>query len=443
MSGPTRHELDECAKRRARLMQVMGPEGIAIIPSAIEVTRNRDVHFRFRQDSDFRYLTGFLEPDAVAVLVPGRAEGEFVLFCRDRDELMEIWHGRRAGPAGACRDFGADQAFTIDEFAEQLPQLLADRKRVHYTLGEHGWDDTITACVREIREVSRRGGAAPDEFLAMETSLHEQRLIKSAAELECLRKAGAVSAHAHCQAMRLAAPGVNEYRIGAEVHYEFEKEGMEPGYGSIIAGGDNACILHYTENNQELKDGDLLLIDAGGEYQGYTADITRTFPVNGRFSAPQREIYEVVLRAQLAAIDTLRVGNTCDAPHLASVRALTEGMVELGLLKGEVKDLIAKEAYKQFFMHGTGHWLGADVHDVGRYKLGGKHRPFEPGMVMTVEPGIYVARGTEGVDERYWGIGVRIEDDIVVTEGEPENLTSGVPKTVAEIEALMAEACGA
>lgn len=442
MTGPTRMELDECAKRRARLMQAMGPDGVAIIPSATEVIRNRDVHFKFRQDSDFRYLTGFLEPDAVAVLVPGRPQGEFVLFCRDRDELMEIWHGRRAGPEGAKRDFGADQAFSIEDFESELPGLLSDRKRVHYTLGEHGWDDTISVCVREIREVSRRGAAAPDEFLAMESSLHELRLIKSPAEIELMRKAGSVSAHAHCQAMRMAAPGVNEFRIGAEIHYEFEKLGMEPGYGSIIAGGENACILHYTENNQPLKDGDLLLIDAGGEYQGYTADITRTFPVNGKFTGPQRAVYEVVLQAQLAAIETLRVGNTCDAPHKASVRTLTEGMIELGLLQGDLKSLIETEAYKRFFMHGTGHWIGADVHDVGRYKINGKHRPFEPGMVMTVEPGIYVMPGSEGVDEQFWGIGVRIEDDIVVTDGEPENLTSEVPKAVEEIEALMREAHG-
>lgn len=440
MTGPTRHQLDECAKRRARFMQIMGPDGVAIIPSAVEVTRNRDVHYRFRQDSDFRYLTGFLEPDAVAVLAPGRAAGEFVIFCRDRDALMEVWHGRRAGTEGAVAHFGADQAFVIEEFSEELPALLADRKRLYYTFGEHGLDQEISACVREIREVSRRGAAAPEEFIGLESSLHEMRLIKSPAELELMRTAGQVSAQAHVKAMQLAAPGLNEYRIGAELHYEFEKHGMEPGYGSIIAGGENACILHYTENNQDLRDGELLLIDAGGEFQGYTADITRTFPINGKYSGPQRALYEVVLAAQLAAIDTLRPENHCDAPHKKACEVLTEGLVALGLLQGDVRELIASEAYKRFYLHGTGHWLGGDVHDVGRYKIDGKHRRFEPGMVMTVEPGLYVPQGCEGVDPKFWGIGIRIEDDIVVTPAEPENLTAGVPKAIDEVEALMRDA---
>ena len=442
MTGPTQQQLDACAARRGRLMQAIGPGGVAIVPSAHEVVRNRDVHYRFRQDSDFRYLSGFLEPDAVLVLAPGRADGEFVIFCRDRDTTQEIWHGRRSGPDGARADFGADQAFVIDEFEERLPDLLSGRQRVHMTLGDHEhYDSLVTACVREIREVSRRGAAAPEEFVAMETSLHEMRLIKSAGELELMRTAGRVSAEAHRRAMAVTAPGVNECRVGAEIHYEFEKLGMEPGYGSIIAGGENACILHYTENNRELRDGDLLLIDAGGEYQGYSADITRTFPVNGIYSGPQRAVYEVVLAAQRAAIDTLRVGNCCDAPHRTASRVLTEGLVDLGLLSGEIDELVETEAFKRFFMHGTGHWLGMDVHDVGRYKIDGQHRPFEPGMVMTVEPGLYIATDAD-VDERFRGIGVRIEDDIVVTDGDPENLTADVPVAIDEIEALMRGARG-
>ena len=251
-----------------------------------------------------------------------------------------------------------------------------------------------------------------------------------------------MSALAHRQAMQMVRPGVNEYRVMAELHYVFACHGMEPGYGSIVAGGDNACILHYTQNDQVLRDGELLLIDAGGEYLGYTADITRSFPVNGCYSGPQRDVYEVVLAAQRAAIDTLRVGNTADAPHQAACRVLTEGLVALGLLQGEVGELVESEAYKRFFMHGTGHWLGMDVHDVGRYKLDGKYRPFEPGMVMTVEPGLYIANGSEGVDERFHGIGIRIEDDIVVTDGEPENLTAEVPVAIDDIEALMRQAHG-
>jgi Xaa-Pro aminopeptidase len=433
----------EYAARRARLMKLIGPSGVAIIPSAHEVVRARDTHYRFRQDSDFRYLTGFLEPDAIAVLAPGRKDGsrkaEFVLFVRPRDAEREIWDGRRAGPEGAQRHFGADQAFPIDQFETLLPRLLAGRERVHYTLGEHAaLDSRVTGCVRAIREVSRRGSAAPTDIVALETTLHEMRLRKTPAEIAVLEKACAVTAEAHCIAMQKTRPGLFEWQIGAEIHYHFARHDMECGYGSIIGGGDNACILHYVENNQKLKDGDLLLIDAGGELEGYTADITRTFPVNGRFSAAQQAVYEVVLEANKQAIKTLKAGESVGKPHEVSTRVLTEGMVELGLLKGNVKDLIKQDRQKQFFMHGTGHWLGMDVHDVGRYKIDGAYRRFETGMVMTVEPGIYIAPGTPGVDRKYWGIGVRIEDDVVVTARGPQVLTGGVPKDVRGIEKLMA-----
>ncbi|MGH8446847.1 MAG: aminopeptidase P N-terminal domain-containing protein [Solimonas sp.] len=437
--------LKEHTRRRAELMKRIGSDGVAIVPSAREVIRARDTHYKFRQDSDFAYLTGFPEPDAVAVFAPGRKVGgrkaEFVLFVRDRNPEREIWDGRRAGAEGAVEDYLADEAFAIDAFAAQLPELLAGRTRVHYTMGEHAeWDPKIAACVREIREVSRRGAAAPTDFVALETSLHEMRLHKSPAELKTLARACELSAEAHCIAMREARAGRYEWQVGAEIEAHFLRHGMEPGYGSIVGGGANACILHYVENNGVLRDGELLLIDAGGELQGYTADITRTFPVGGRFSKAQRAVYEVVLEANLAAIKTLKVGESVGKPHEVATRILTEGMVELGLLKGHPKDLIKAGKHRQFYMHGTGHWLGMDVHDVGRYKLDGGYRRFEAGMVMTVEPGLYIAPGSKGVDEKYWGIGIRIEDDVVVTNQGPQVLTGGVPKDVRGIEALMAAA---
>lgn len=438
MAAPTAAELAEYAARRARLLAAIGPDSVAIVPSAREVIRNRDAHYRFRQDSDFLYLTGFNEPDAMLVLAPGRSEGAFLLFVRPRDPAREIWDGRRAGPEGAVSRYGADQAFVIGDFEQQLQSLLAGRNRLFYTLGEHPeWDGRIAAVVREIREVSRRGAAAPTDIVALETTLHEQRLIKTEAELALLRHACQVTAGAHVRAMRSTRPGNWEWAVAAEIHHEFERHGMECGYGSIVGGGENACILHYKENESQLNDGDLLLIDAGGEYQGYTADITRTFPVNGRYSGPQKAVYEVVLAAQLAAIAELTAGNASSRPHEVATKVLTEGMVALGLLSGDVDSLIAEGRHRQFYMHGTGHWLGLDVHDVGRYKIDGVARPFQPGMVMTVEPGLYIAPGSEGVDPRFHGIGIRIEDDVLVTAGAPEVLTAGVPKAVADIEALM------
>lgn len=443
---PNDHQLTEYAARRAELMRRIGADGIAIVPGAHEVVRARDTHFKFRQDSDFAYLTGFQEPDAVAVLAPGRKDdkgnpAEFVLFVRPRDADSEIWHGRRFGPEGVVALFGAQQAFNIGELSAQLPKLLAGREAVHFTLGEDsGLDGQVITAIKNIRAVARRGSAAPNQIVALEDSLHEQRLIKRASEIELQRTACEISAAAHVRAMRATRPGLNEWQITAEIAAEFTLNDCEPGYGTICGSGENACILHYTENNRALKDGDLLLIDAGAEYRGYTGDITRTFPINGKFSAAQKAIYEVVLAAQKAAIDTLRVGELVSKPHEVSTRVLTEGMVKLGLLKGDVDTLIKEDKQKQFFMHGTGHWLGLDVHDVGRYKLKGEYRRFEAGMVMTVEPGIYVANGTPDVPSEYWGIGIRIEDDVLVTLIGPEVLTSGVPKECHEIEALMAAA---
>ena len=431
-------QLKEYAARRARLARHIGHDGIAIIPSSREVVRSRDTHYPFRQDSDFNYLTGFPEPDAIAVLVPGRKGGEFILFVRERNPEREIWDGRRAGPEGAVKNYRAQQAHPIGEFEAWLPKLLAGRARVHYNLGEHPHlDHKITSSVRHIREVSRRGAAAPTEIVALEASLHEMRLIKSPSEAAILETACEISAEAHCRAMQVTRAGLYEWQIAAEIQDHFSRHNMECGYGTIVGGGANSCILHYVENNAQLKDGDLLLIDAGGELQGYTADITRTFPVNGKFSKAQQAVYEVVLEANNAAIKTLKPGTSVGKSHEVATRVLTEGLIYLGLLKGEPKELIKQDKQKQFFMHGTGHWLGMDVHDVGRYKLNGAYRKFEAGMVMTVEPGLYIAPGTKGVDEKYWGIGIRIEDDVLITERGPAVLTSGVPKEVSDIERLM------
>ena len=443
---PNDHQLTEYGARRAELMRRIGSDGVAIVPAAHEHVRARDTHHRFRQDADFAYLTGFPEPDAVAVIAPGRKDAkgqpaEFVLFVRPRNAEREIWDGRRYGPEGAVALFGAQQAFSIESFAAELPKLISGRETVHFTLGEDAALDTqIITVIKDIRAIARRGSAAPNRIEALENTLHEQRLTKRPSEIELQRTACEISAAAHVRAMRATRPGRNEWEIAAEIAAEFLLNDCEPGYGTICGGGDNACVLHYIENNMPLKDGELLLIDAGAEYRGFTGDITRTFPVNGRFSAAQKSIYEVVLAANKAAIATLVVGESVGKPHEVATRLLTEGMVKLGLLSGDVDELIKAEKYKQFFMHGTGHWLGMDVHDVGRYKLGGQYRRFEAGMVMTVEPGLYVAAGTPGVPSEYWGIGIRIEDDVLVTERGPEVLTSGVPKEIAEIEALMAGA---
>ncbi|MGH8504576.1 MAG: aminopeptidase P N-terminal domain-containing protein, partial [Stenotrophobium sp.] len=360
---PTRIQAREFAARRAQLMRKIGRRGVAIVPSAHEVVRSRDTHYKFRQDSDFRYLSGFLEPDAILVLAPGRKQGEFVMFVRERNAEREIWDGRRAGPEGVIRDYGAEQAHDIEEFEPELADLLAGREQVFYSIGEHPeLDQTIAGCVRHIREVSRRGAAAPTGFVALEASLHEMRLIKSAHEAAVLAQACDWSAEAHCRAMRYTRPGLFEWQVAAEIHHHFAQHDMECGYGSIVGGGENGCILHYVENTAPLRDGDLLLIDAGGEWQGYTADITRTFPVNGKFSKAQQAVYEIVLDANLQAIKQLKPGVAVGKPHDVATRILTQGLVDLGLLKGGVGELIHSGTHRRFFMHGTGHWLGMDVH---------------------------------------------------------------------------------
>ncbi|MBD2857874.1 Xaa-Pro aminopeptidase [Spongiibacter sp. KMU-158] len=430
----------EYQRRRQQLMALMESDSIAIVPSAGMTVRSRDSEYAFRQDSDFYYLSGFDEPDAVLVLLPGRSAGEFILFCRDRDPAMELWNGYRAGPEGACSKYGADDAFPIDDIDEILPGLIEGRQRLYYAMGRHAeFDQHVMQWVNVIRSKVRSGAQPPGEFLDLDHLLHDMRLFKSAAELKIMRQAGQISARAHSRAMRYCKPGVYEYQLEAEIQHEFAMAGARfPAYSSIVGGGANGCILHYVENRDQLRDGDLVLIDAGCELHGYAADITRTFPVNGRFSKEQQALYEVVLAAQSAAFEVIRPGNHWNDPHEATVKVITQGLLDLGLLQGELNALIETEAYRPFYMHRAGHWLGMDVHDVGDYKVGGQWRVLESNMVMTVEPGIYVAPDNKDVEARWRGIGIRIEDDVVVRKGDCEILTEDVPKSISEIEALMA-----
>lgn len=442
------------AHRRCELMERMGSGSIALLPAAPSMPRNRDVHYPYRQDSDFYYLTGFPEPDAVAVLAPG-SEHEFLLFCRERDPDMEIWHGRRAGPKGAVDRYGVDNAHPIAEIDKLLPPLLENRERVYHAIGYNpDFDQRVMGWINQVRGKARTGVRAPTTFIALEHLLHEMRLRKAPEEVAVMRESARIAAEAHRQAMRVCRPDMMEYELEAEILHAFVRSGAGWSYPSIVGGGDNSCILHYTENSAPLRDGDIVLIDAGAELDGYASDITRSFPVNGRFSGEQRAIYELVLAAQKAAIDKVRPGCHFNEPHEAAVRTLTEGLVALGLLHGGIEELIQEERHKALYMHRTGHWLGMDVHDVGDYKTGDDWRVFEPGMVTTIEPGLYIPAGGKimdahwarlGVyleaelDERWWRIGVRIEDDVLVTPDGREILTHAAPKEIDDIEALMRE----
>ncbi|HAQ27464.1 Xaa-Pro aminopeptidase [Stutzerimonas nitrititolerans] len=438
----TRIPKSEYARRRQTLMARMEPNSIAILPAAPMYIRNRDVEHVYRQDSDFQYLSGFPEPEAVIALIPGREHGEYVLFCRERDPERELWDGLRAGQDGAIAHYGADDAFPIGDIDDILPGLIEGRERVYYAIGTNEtFDHQLMEWIKMIRSKARQGAQPPSEFVALDHLLHDMRLYKSANEVKVMRHAAEISARAHVNAMRASRAGLREYHLEAELDYEFRKGGAKmPAYGSIVAAGKNACILHYRENDAALEDGDLVLIDAGCEIDCYASDITRTFPVNGKFSPEQKAIYELVLAANEEAFKHIAPGKHWNEAHEATVRVITAGLVELGLLEGDVEALIAAEAHKAFYMHRAGHWLGLDVHDVGDYKIGGEWRVLEPGMAMTVEPGIYIAADNQDVARKWRGIGVRIEDDVVVTKTGCEILTSGVPKAVAEIEALMAGA---
>jgi Xaa-Pro aminopeptidase len=429
----------ECQARRKKLMDMIGSDSIAILPTASVYIRNRDVEFPFRPDSDFFYLTGYPEPEAVAVLIPDRADGEFILFCREKDIEMETWHGRRAGLEGALKIYGADDAFPIEDMDDILPGLIEGHERVFYNMGhDQNFDQRVLGWVNQIRDKARTGVVAPDEFISLNHFLHDMRLYKSRHEIKLMKKAAKISAAAHKRVMSHCKPGMYEYQLEAELLHEFMLNGSRAAaYPSIVGSGENGCILHYTENQDEIADGDLLLIDAGAEYHGYASDITRTFPANGKFSKAQRQAYDLVLKAQIAAIEQVQPGNHWNDPHDAAVRVLTEGMIELGILKGDVDELIKDQVYTKYYMHRTGHWLGMDVHDVGDYKVDNEWRMLEPGMVLTIEPGLYMPAETKGLAKKWWSIGIRIEDDVLVTKDGYEVLTKDVPKSADEIEALM------
>ncbi|MEN8174693.1 MAG: Xaa-Pro aminopeptidase [Pseudomonadota bacterium] len=431
----------EYRRRRRQLMGMMEKGSIAILPAAPERKRNRDVYHPYRQDSDFHYLTGFSEPDAVAVLIPGRKRGEYILFCRERNAIQEMWEGERAGQQGAVDEYGADDSFPVEDLDEILPRMLEQCDRVYYAMGcDPELDHRMSDWINRVRSRARSGIHGPVEFFALDHYLHELRLYKSRSEQKKMRQAARISAHAHARVMRNCRPGMTEYQLQAEFEHECMRLGARfQAYPPIVGGGRNGCVLHYTENKDVLADGDLILIDAGCEYDHYASDITRTFPVNGRFSKPQQQLYELVLAAQQAAIAAVRPGAHWEEPHTAAVKVITRGLAKLGLLKGTPAQLIKKEAYKKFFVHRTGHWLGMDVHDVGDYKVDGEWRMLEPGMVLTVEPGLYIPAGTRGVARKWWNIGIRIEDDVLVTRDGNEVLSRDLPKSVAEIEQLMQE----
>ncbi|MEP1743485.1 MAG: Xaa-Pro aminopeptidase [Kangiellaceae bacterium] len=430
----------EYTRRRKKLMSFMGNNSIAILPSNSEVIRSRDTDFRFRQHSDFHYLSGFPEPDSVIVLLPGREQGEYILFCRENDPVMETWHGRRFGQPGAIKKFGCDDAFPIDDIDDILPGLMEGRERIYYEFGNHTeFDNQIMSWINSLRSQVKSGAHPPGELIDLSHVLHDMRLFKSPAEIAIMREAAEISAQAHMIAMQKCKPGMNEYQIEAELKYQFAVRGARAeAYNSIVAGGENACILHYVENDQPLNDGDLLLIDAGGELQGYASDITRTFPINGKFSELQLEAYKWVLKANKQAIKAVKPGNPWTAPHDAAVYVLTEGLVAMGILSGKIEELVDQEAYKPYYMHKTGHWIGLDVHDVGDYLIDKEPRILEAGMVLTVEPGLYFAPKTKGLDKKWWGIGIRIEDDVLVTKKGHEILSKSAIKEAKAIEKLMA-----
>ncbi|HET7832188.1 MAG TPA: Xaa-Pro aminopeptidase [Gallionella sp.] len=423
-------------KRRARLLEQM-QQGIAVIPTAPEAVRNGGTHYGYRFDSSFYYLTGFAEPEAVLVLIAGDTR-QSILFCRDKDPEREVWDGYRFGPDAARERFGFDAAHSITQLDAQLTELLANQPTMYYPLGhDTAWDQRILRLRAELQARARSGVHAPDEVRDVRTLLNEMRLFKDAHELTKMRRAAEISAAAHRRAMQFTRPGHYEYQVEAELLHEFCRHGARnPAYPSIVAGGANACVLHYVGNDMQLNDGDLLLIDAGCEWDGYAADITRSFPVNGRFSAAQKDVYEIVLAAQAAAIAAARPKQHWEQPHDAALRVLAQGFIDLKLCQGSLDAVLESGSYKQFYMHRTGHWLGLDVHDVGDYKHGNDWRPLQPGMLLTVEPGCYI-RPADNVPPELWNIGVRIEDDVAITAAGNEVLTAATPKTVAEIEELM------
>lgn len=439
MPGATGITAASYQKRRRQLMRLAGDDAILVLASAPERIRSRDTHYSYRPDSDLWYLTGFAEPESVLVLVPGRTHGEALMFCRERDPEREGWDGPRVGPDGAVEALGMDDAYPIDDLDEILPGLLEGRSRVYYHFGrDTEFDLQLIGWLNRVRAQVRIGAQPPHEFLELGHLLDEMRLFKAADELKLMRRAAKISVEAHAAAMRAARPGIHEYALQAELEYVFRRNDASPAYESIVGAGANACVLHYRANNAQARDGDLVLIDAGAEYRGYAADITRTFPVNGRFTPAQRALHDVVESAQQAALAQARPGVAYEAGHNAAVEALTEGLLRLGLLKGKLAKHIADGSYKRYYRHKTGHWLGLDVHDVGDYRIDGESRLLEPGMVYTIEPGLYVPVDDNSVDAKWRGIGIRTEDDVLITKAGHEVLTAGLARTAEEIEDFMA-----
>ena len=433
----TKLEPLEFKKRRDSLLAKMS-EGIAIVPTAPEVIRNRDSHYPYRFDSYFYYLTGFKEPESVLVLIAGSSP-KTILFCRDKDMEREIWDGFRYGPEAAKNEFGFDESYSISQLDDMLPKLMSNQAKLFYSLGASGeWDMKVTGWLNQVKELARTGVSAPESIVDVRQLIDVQRLIKTPYEIDLMRKSAQIAAGAHNRAMRFAKPNLNEYEVEAEFLHEFYRNGAQaPAYTSIVAGGANACTLHYNANNCVLNDGDLLLIDAGCELDGYASDITRTFPVNGQFSAAQKDLYELVLAAQLAAITVAKPNNHWNAPHEAALDVLVQGLIDFKLCKGSKAEVLESGSYRQFYMHRTGHWLGLDVHDAGEYKdKQGNWALLEAGNTLTVEPGCYV-RPADNVPEHFWNIGIRIEDDVLITQTGNEVLTKDAIKTVADIENWM------
>jgi len=428
----------EYQSRRQQLARTLPADTVAIIQAASESLRNGDAHFRFRQASNFYYMTGFNEPDAWLIIVAGQ-DGDSYLFNRPKNPAQEQWTGRRLGQQGACQTLGMKEAYSIDNIAAILPELLQGKTAIYYSLGENpALDTTIMNALKTLKSHVRRGIPAPHSLCDLDPLISELRLFKSDAEIELMSKAAEISVAAHLRAMIACHKFDNEYQLEAELLYEFSRNGCRSvAYDPIVGGGANACILHYTDNNQPLNAGDLVLIDAGGEFENYAADITRTFPVDGKFNDEQRAIYQLVLNAQKAGIACIKPGVAWHVVQQEMVKVLTAGLCELGILHGDVNTLIANESYKPFYMHNSGHWLGLDVHDCGQYKINNEWRPLQAGMVLTVEPGLYISADMDAVEPRWWNIGVRIEDDILVTENGHENLTGALPVEIADIEALM------
>jgi Xaa-Pro aminopeptidase len=435
----------EFLNRQKRLLQQMQPNSICLVPASTIVTRSRDTDYPFRQDSYFQYLCGFPEPDAWLVLSnhPDNSKELCVLFCLDKDPAMEIWHGRRFGPKQAKQKYAVNMTFAIDELDEQLLDLVSGHQHLYFAQGHSDEADALVfSLLQALRSAPKQSKNAPSSLIDVRVILDEMRLIKSASEIDMMRQAAAVATQAHIRAMQFVEAGKNEYHLEAEIHHEFAMQGAKyPAYGTIVGSGNNACILHYTENNQGLKDGDLVLIDAGCEWQGYASDITRTFPVSGQFSMPQKQLYQLVLDAQVAAFEMIKPNNTIKQAGDAAIAVITQGLIDLNILKGELADNIERQTFREFYMHGLSHWLGLDVHDVGNYKIDGQDRPLKPGMVLTVEPGIYIAPDAD-VHNKWRGIGIRIEDNLLITQSGHENLTSAAPKSISDVEALMTKKSG-